>query len=111
MLTIVSVWRFFQNWDYEVPFCGGFNPTRKVGFRKCSEWMLLRSLAFWLGDPLDSILSPMLVNIFMKLLGEVIQSFGLSCHQYVDGAHLFLALSADPIVDVVTVNQCLKAVL
>ena len=36
-----------------------------------------------------SIISPMLFNIYMRLLGEVIRSFGASCHQYADDTQLF----------------------
>lgn len=33
----------------------------------------------------NTILNPIFFNIYVKLLGEVIQKFGLCCHQYAKG--------------------------
>ncbi|KAF7241457.1 hypothetical protein EYD10_11979, partial [Varanus komodoensis] len=43
-----------------------------------------------------SILSPLLFNIYMKLLGEVIRRCGLRNHQYADDTQLYLSFSTNP---------------
>ena len=52
----------------------------------------------------------MLFNIYMKLLGEVLQSFGVQCHQYEDDTQLFLSFPPNSREDVLTLNQCLASV-
>lgn len=58
-----------------------------------------------------SILFPHFLNIYMKLLGEVIQRSGLNCHQHVDDTQLCLVQPEDPKDAVITMNMCLEAVL
>ena len=53
----------------------------------------------------------MLLNIYMKPLGEVVQSFGLRCHQYADDTHLFLSSPPNSREAVLTLNQCLASVM
>ncbi|KAF7243701.1 Pleckstrin-likey domain-containing family M member 3 [Varanus komodoensis] len=54
------------------------------------------------------ILSPMLFNIYMKTLGEVIRRFGLRCHQYADDTQLY---HSTPCEAVTVLNQCLAEVM
>ncbi|KAF7254588.1 Voltage-dependent L-type calcium channel subunit alpha-1S, partial [Varanus komodoensis] len=44
----------------------------------------------------ESILSPLLFNIYMKLLGEVVRRCGLRNHQYADDTQLYLSFSTNP---------------
>ena len=48
------------------------------------------------GVPQGLILSPMLFNIYMELLGEVIRRFGLKSQQYADDTQLYLSFSTNP---------------
>uniref|UniRef100_A0A8D2PYI1 Reverse transcriptase domain-containing protein n=1 Tax=Varanus komodoensis TaxID=61221 RepID=A0A8D2PYI1_VARKO len=58
-----------------------------------------------------SILSPLLFNIYMKLLGEVIRRCGLQNHQYTDDTQLYLSFSTNPGEAVAVLNWCLAEVL
>ena len=40
---------------------------------------------------IDSVLSPKFFNIYMKLMGEAVESFGVGCHQYADDTQLYLS--------------------
>lgn len=58
-----------------------------------------------------STLSPMLVNIYMKSVGEIVRRFGLHSHKYADDAQLYLAIPSDLKEEVVTPNLGLEAVM
>ncbi|KAF7242353.1 putative RNA-directed DNA polymerase from transposon BS [Varanus komodoensis] len=58
-----------------------------------------------------SILSPLLFNSYMKLLGKVIRRCGLRNHQYADDTQLYLSFSTNPGEAVAVLNRCLAEVM
>lgn len=57
------------------------------------------------------VLSPLLFNIYVKLLGEVVRRSGLCRHLYADDTQLYLKLPSDPREGVERLGRGLKEVM
>ncbi|XP_053154728.1 ras-GEF domain-containing family member 1C isoform X2 [Hemicordylus capensis] len=58
-----------------------------------------------------SVLSPMLFNIYMKLLGEIIRRFGAGCYQYADDTQIYFSMSTSSGGGITSLNACLEVVM
>ena len=66
------------------------------------------------GVPQGAILSPMLFNICMKPLGEIIRRHGAGCYQYADDTQIYFSMpltTAAAKDSVSPLNECLEVVM
>ena len=60
-------------------------------------------------DP--DVLFPKLFNMYMKLLGEIVQNFGVCCHQYGEDIQPYLFLTSKSKAAVSALDQCPVSVM
>lgn len=71
---------------------------------------MLGIIAIGLWCPIGVYLAPMVFNIYIKLLAEVVQQFGAGSHQYVDGIQLYLFFPSHTKRVASVLECCLEAV-
>uniref|UniRef100_A0A803TXH6 Reverse transcriptase domain-containing protein n=1 Tax=Anolis carolinensis TaxID=28377 RepID=A0A803TXH6_ANOCA len=86
-------------------FLEGRSQMVKLGDTCSDPWPL------FCGVPQGSILSPMLFNIYMKRLGEVIRSLGVRCHLYADDTQLYYSFPPKSKEAPRILDECLAIVL
>ncbi len=59
------------------------------------------------GVPQGSILGPILFNLYMPPLGDVIRKQGISFHSYADDTQLYIAVSPDDTGPIDTLFNCI----
>uniref|UniRef100_A0A803T7Y4 Reverse transcriptase domain-containing protein n=1 Tax=Anolis carolinensis TaxID=28377 RepID=A0A803T7Y4_ANOCA len=86
-------------------FLEGCTQIVKLGDICSDPWLLI------CGVSQGSVLSPMLFNIYMKALSEVIQCFGVGCHIYADDTQLYCSFPTNSKETPCILDQCLATVL
>ncbi|KAF7243567.1 Aldehyde oxidase 2 [Varanus komodoensis] len=92
-------------WQWFCPYLASQFQKVVLGDYSSAPWELCH------GVPQGSILSPVLFDIYMKPLGEVIRRFELRTHQYTDVTQLYLLFTSNPGEAVDVLNQCLAEVM
>ncbi|KAF7235229.1 Protein TANC1 [Varanus komodoensis] len=92
-------------WQWFLSYLDGQFQKVVLGDFGSAPWQLCH------GVPQGSILSPLLFNIYMKQLGEVIRRCGLRNHQYADDTQLYLSFSTNPGEAVAVLNRGLAKVM
>ena len=75
---------------------------------------LLRKKELLCGIPQGAILSLMLFNIYMKLLGDIIWRHGAGCYQYADDTQIYFSMPPTTVSakdSVSPLNECLEALM
>lgn len=93
---LVGIHRAALNWFH--PFLARMSQRVMKGECSSSPW-----------DLSYGVLSPFLLNVHLRPLGEIVWQFGVRWHEYADDTQLYLSFSSDPGLMVSVLSECLVA--